>query len=540
MTLSRPAPLVSERVTSRAADTTARPAAIRTHGRSWPARGRRYLKVTGAIVMAAWCAGLVVFSTVLYQRHNLTADFATYNQAWTLIGHGHLNPFDTVYGGFPFIKSDLELIIWPLALLHLLTPQPIVLLWVQDLAVAASGFVLFLWIADYLERRRVTWWATVGISALAVVVVIVNPGVYQTLLYDFHIEPISTLFVLLAGRDLWWGRFRRAWIWIAIALLCGSFAAITLVGLGLSALLAGQATRRQGVLVIAAAIGWLGLISLLGSDAGSGLDSYAYLAGRSHLSGASSIALILAGIVSHPSRVVTVVHERLHYLWVLIKPVGVIGLASAWGFGVPFVVMLTNVLNSSYGFIFQAFQNFAMFSFLLFGTVTVLIWLAQRVRFGWIGAAGIGVAVSVVALTYGLTTFPGNIRWAVDRVGTAQAAALSSALARTPPKAETISTIGIMGRFAGRPAAYWYGPGGTTPVTARPVVFVFDPANENTIPQATPADDQEAIAFVRDTLGAKTLVDRAGVAAFEWQPPSGVTHVTFPHAPRPAGRRGTP
>ena len=217
---------------------------------------------------------------------------------------------------------------------------------------------------------------------MVLAVVVVNPGVYQTVLYDFHIEPISTVFVLLAARDLWWGRFRRAWIWIAITLLCGSFATITLVGLGLSALLAGRATRRQGVLVLAAAIGWLGVISLLGADAGSGLDNDEYLAGRTHLSGASGIAVILAGMFSHPSRVVTVVHERLHYLWVLIKPVGVVGLVSAWGFGIPVVVMLTNVLNSQYGFIFEAFQNFAVFFFLLFGTVTVLVWLAQRAHWG--------------------------------------------------------------------------------------------------------------------------------------------------------------
>ena len=538
MTIFRPAPPVPDHVTSRIAPTAARSAAIRPHGRSWPAHGRRYLRIGGAIVTAAWLAGLVVFSTVLYQRNNLTADFATYNQAWTLIGQGHLNPFATIYGGYPFIKSDLELIIWPLALLHLITPQPIVLLLIQDLAVAACGFIVFVWIADYLEWRRVGWWVTVAISTMVLAVVIVNPGIYQTLLYDFHIEPISTVFILLAARELWWGRFRRAWIWIAVALLCGSFAAITLVGLGLSALLAGRATRRQGVLVLAAAIGWLGVISLLGADTGSGLNNYAYLAGRTHLSGTTGIALVLGAIFSHPSRVVTIVHERLHYVWLLIKPVGVVGLASAWGFGVPFVVMLTDLLNSQYEFIFQAFQNFAVFFFLLFGAVTVLVWLAQRLRLGWLFAATIGVAVSVVALTYGATTSPGNIQWAVSRVGTAQAAALNSALARTPPQAEVIATVGIMGRFAGRPAVYWYGPGGRPPITARPVVFVFDPANENTIPQANPADDEAAIGFVRGTLGARTILDQAGVVALEWQPPPGITHLRFPWLSAPPRARG--
>ena len=68
-------------------------------------------------------------------------------------------------------------------------------------------------------------------------------------------------------------------------LLCGSFAAIALFGLGLSALVAGKQTRRSGLLLLAVSVGWLGLISALGADRGSGLSLYAYLAGRTTLSG---------------------------------------------------------------------------------------------------------------------------------------------------------------------------------------------------------------------------------------------------------------
>ena len=81
--------------------------------------------------------GLVAFSTVLYHRNFLAEDFATYNQAWTLIGQGHLNPYDTVFS-FPFLKSDFELIVWPLAIVRLVVPNSAVLLWVQDAAVAGS------------------------------------------------------------------------------------------------------------------------------------------------------------------------------------------------------------------------------------------------------------------------------------------------------------------------------------------------------------------------------------------------------------------
>ena len=187
-----------------------------------------------------------------------------------------------------------------MALVHLVYPGSVALLWIQDLAVAGSGFVVFLWIVDYLERRTVQWWPAAGVAAVVLAVLVASPGAYQIVSFDFHMEPISTLFVLLAGRDLWSGRHRRAWIWVAMALTCGTFAAITLVGLGISALLAGRETRRQGALVVAAAIGWLAVVSLLGASAGSGIATYAHLVGRQTLAGPTGIAVLISGWSSIP------------------------------------------------------------------------------------------------------------------------------------------------------------------------------------------------------------------------------------------------
>lgn len=497
----------------------------------WTQDRRRLLRVVGAVVMTMWVVGLVVFSSVLYNRNILTVDFGTYNQAWTLIGQGHLDPIRTLYINSAFIRSDFELILWPLALLHLVYPQPIVLLWVQDIAIAATGFVAYLWIIEYLERRKVSWRTSAGIAAVVLLALIVNPAVYQTLLFDVHLEPISTLFVVLAGRDLWNGRHRRAWLWVGVVLLCGTFGAITIIGLGISALLAGQSTRRQGMLLVAAALVWLGLISAIGANLGSDLDYYAYLAGRTTLPKSSGVILVAVGSLTHPSRVIDMLHARLHYIYTLIKPVGVIGLASAWGFGVPFVVLVTNALNSQYVFIFQAFQNSAVFPFILLGSVIVLVWFAQRFRFGWIPTLVIAVALIAQAANYGYRTSPGNISWAVSRIGAAPAAQLNKALSLTPPMAEVVATIGITGRFAGRPSIYFYSPNGPIPVKAAPVIFVFDPAYEDTIPNVTPADDEAAIAFVRDQLHARVLVNAAGITALSWHPPSRINHVVIPGAP---------
>ena len=489
-----------------------------------------WLRVAGAVVMGLWCIGLVVYSTTIYSHDFLGEDFATYNQAWTLIGQGHLNPYDTIYH-FPFFKSDFELIVWPLALVHLVYPGSVALLWIQDLAVAGSGFVVFLWIVDYLEQRTVRWWTGAGVASVVLVVLVASPGAYQILFFDFHMEPISTVFVLLAGRDLWSGRHRRAWIWVVLALTCGTFAAITLVGLGISALLAGRETRRQGVLVVAVAIGWLAVVSVLGASAGSGITTYAHLVGRRTLSGPTGIAILISGLLLHPTRAIDQLHERLTSGYVLIKQVGVIGLAAAWGFGVPVVVMVTNALSDNTALINQAFQNAAVYPFVLLGTVMVLVWTAQRFRLGWIPAVAVALVVTVQALSYGVGLSPTNVRTGISQISEAQATQIRRVLALTPADAEVISTISIMGRFCSRPYCYWFYPQGSFPVQSQEVVFVFDPAAETQIPEAQAADDIEAIAFVRDRLHARTLVDAHGITALAWRPPAGTTRVNL--APRP-------
>lgn len=490
----------------------------------------KWLRVAGAVVMGLWFIGLVVYSTTIYHHDFLGEDFATYNQAWTLIGQGHLNPYDTIYH-FPFIKNDFELIIWPLALVHLVYPGSVALLWIQDLAVAGSGFVVFLWIVDYLERRTVPWWPAAGVASVVLAVLVASPGAYQILYFDFHMEPISTVFVLLAGRDLWSGRHRRAWIWVVMVLACGTFAAITLVGLGISALLAGRETRRQGALVVAAAICWLAVVSVLGASAGSGIDTYAHLVGRRTLSGPTGIAILVSGLLLHPTRVIDQLHERLTSMYVLLKQFGVVGLASAWGFGVPVVVMVTNALSANTALINQAFQNAAVYPFVLLGTVMVLVWTAQRFQYGWIPAIAVALVVTVQALSYGVGLAPANVRFGISQVGEVPAIQIRRALALTPADAEVISTIGIMGRFCSRPHCYWFYPNGSFPVLSREVVFVFDPAAEDPIPVADAGDDIRAIAFVRNRLHARTLVDSDGITALAWRPPAGTTRVHLATSP---------
>jgi len=146
------------------------------------------VRLVGTGAVALWVTVLAALSFMIHHRSFLAEDFGIYSQAWTRIGQGHLNPYSTVYG-YPFVKGDLEVIMWPLALLHLITSNSVVLLWVQDLAIAACGLVTFLWVLEYLERRGVSWQKSAGIGAAVLVVFMIDPNVYGTVGFDFHIEP---------------------------------------------------------------------------------------------------------------------------------------------------------------------------------------------------------------------------------------------------------------------------------------------------------------------------------------------------------------
>jgi hypothetical protein len=194
--------------------------------------------------------------------------------------------------------------------------------------------------------------------------------------------------------------------------------------------------------------------------------------------------------------------------------------------------MVTNALNSSNLFIDEAFQNSAVFPFVLLGTVMVLVWIAQHVRLGWVPCLLVALVVTIQAMFYGFTTSPSNIRWAVSQVGTSQAAQLQKALALAPQNVEVVVSMGVIGRFCSRQYCYWYHPNAQIPVMANHVLFVFDPAVDSSIPDAT-STDATIISYVRTQLHARQLIDQDGISAFAWQPKPGIPSIDFPRATHP-------
>jgi hypothetical protein len=482
--------------------------------------------LAGSAAFTLWFVVLAALSASYFHRFFLAEDFGIYNQAWTLIGTGHLDPYNTVYG-YPFIKADFELILWPLALLHVVVPTPFVLLLVQDVSIAGSGLVAYLWIVDVLERSATPIWTASIVAVGVVLVTVVEPGMYQTASFDLHLEPMATLFLLLAGRDLWNGRFRRAWVFAAAVLLCGSVAAFGLFGLGLSAVLAGRSTRRHGLFLMTTGIAWLVLVNLLHATQASS-NGYAYLAGRSSLLGIGGLAALAGGVVTHPLRIVHQLQSRSADIWVLLRPAGVIGLTSAWGFGVPAAVILTDGLNSNRAYIDQGFQNFAVYPFVLVGTVMVLRWVASRLRprhlvVGLVGL--VGLVLGAQGLAFGLDRSPADVRaFLAERASPTQSASLRTALAKTPASAEVISSLSVMGRFCGRESCYYFDWFHAEPVKSASVVWVFAPNYEG----APPGLVHIAIDHIRHDLHARVVADADGVTVLEWRPPPGTKHVTVP------------
>ncbi len=276
---------------------------------------------------------------------------------------------------------------------------------------------------------------------------------------------------------------------------------------------------------------WLAVISAVGANAGPGLNSYAYLAGRTSLPSSAGFAVI-AGVLTHPNRAIAMIHARLHYVYALLRPVGVVGLASAWGFGVPIVVLLTNVLNSKEIFIFQAFQNFAVYPFVLLGTVMVLVWCGQHLRFGWVPVTIVALALVAQATFYGVTTSPGNVRWAITQVEPAAASTLRQGLAFTPPATTVISSMGVMGLYSSRQFIYVLLPGEVIPVRGPEVVFVLYPPHD--VGEMTPVQSAAIGTFIRDHLHASVLAEGNGVQVLRWRPPPGVSQLTLPSAASPS------
>jgi hypothetical protein len=499
-----------------------------------PSRPLGRLRQAGAAILAVKFLAFCAWSTVLYQHFALTPDFAQYQQAWYLIAHGHLNPYDTV-GHFAFWQNHGEFIMWPLALLYWVLPGP-GLLWLQDAGVIAAELVAFLWACElarkYRPPRDAAWLAAAGLALL-----VLNPWSWWSVSFDFHAECLAVAFIALLAWDLSNGR-RRAWLWIPLLVSCGDVAGTYVFGLGVGVAVAVRGQRVRGLIVaalgIAAVLGVSAIHGNLGS--GHGLQAYDYLAAPGH-TGSLTLAQLIAGLATHPVAVLAKLWSKRIDIWANLASSGLAGAVFGPLLPITAVVLVSNDLFRGFLFSEPLFQSLPVYVLVPAGTVATVAWLARR----WRRTALVLMAVLVAqAVGWSVVWSPRTVsQW--ERVPGPAAATLAGVLARIPHRDAVFASQGVVGRFAERLDVRPMN--GHLPLQPGHDWFVFAPwAGVET---QKPAAAMVFAGQLAGPLHARLMLDRDGVWVFCWSPPPRWRRLTLPGgtaplpawtAPGPAGR----
>lgn len=488
-----------------------------------PGRALVWVVWAGWLLLAAQLVWLGGYSLVEYHRFSLTWDYAAYHQAWYLISHGHLDPFDTVLD-FPFWRNNGEFLMWPLAVVGVPFGHGVVLLWLQDLAIVGAEALVVSWVRDLVARPSWPERLPPALGVLtAVVLLVANPWIYWTAAFDFHFEAFDALLILLAARALERRRYQTCALWVALAVTAGDLAASLVAGLGLAAILAGRPWRRAGAVLVGVGVAWVGLLSILGMKGGNLSVNYGYLVTGSAVGSNLGIGKLITGVATHPGRVLHALWARRHNIVANSFPAGLIGLATPWGFGVAAVVLLSTNLAVGLTFSQAPFQNYPAYPFITLGTVMGLAWLGRRS--GRLIALAVAAVVVADALAWSAVWLPRTpSHWL--KVSPEAAQVLDQAARQIPPHAEVIASQGVSGRFSARTELYTVlSPGATYPVRRRSIYFVLTPYQgiEVSSVNAQLAD----VAYVA-SLGAAPVTFGHGVWVFRWSPPADIRSVTLP------------
>lgn len=489
---------------------------------------------------------LVAFSAFVWHRFTLGIDFAEYSQAFSSIGTGHFDPQCTICG-YPYLDSHFELGMWPLAFLYTIFRTTFVLLVVQAASLAVASGAAYFWIASIVRQALPSGRTRLILQVGAASVLVLNPLVYGSAALDFHLEATATALAVLSAYSIWRGSWVGASAFAGACLLCGDIGGLYVAGVGISALLAGRRSWRAGAAFVFVGVVWIGIIGAIGANEGSVTGKYAYLAGRSTLPpGFGAAVVLLGGMFRDPGRVLHALRPRLHFIGKYLLTGGVVGVATAWGFGVPALVLLSSALQQSTLFIGEPFQQVAVTPFVAVGTVMLICaLLSDEIRVWWLSGVvrRLGIkpttrlvaSLSVAVLGVAAAAFESHRQLPLSFKGNAvagfipprEAAALSDILAYTPDGAEVIASLEISGRFGARRYIYLFdSPGTAIPIRSHTVVMVLDTAH--TLQLASGDQDAAAIAKVESQLGAHLVGVGSDVVAVEWSAPRLDATVTLP------------
>jgi hypothetical protein len=433
---------------------------------------------------------------------------------------------------YPYLDDHFGLLLYPMALLYAVFPHGILLLWLQDLASVGAEVAVILWVVEIVDRKRSETGAGIAGPAIvlgATVLLFADPWFYTSILFDFHLNAFAALFLVLAARDAWNGRYRRFAIFAILLLLCGDTGGLYLAGLGLSMLVGAKGARRYGAVAVATGAAWVVIVHILAVNQSHVLvASYTYLVTGSPLvPGTVTVFTVSRALIEHPHRWIQMLWGRKRIIYEVAIPSGVVGAVSPWALGTDFSVFFLQATAYALTFLVDGFDVIAGLLVVLACsamTISAMAFSPRRAMRAAALALGAGVLVQSVVLA-GIK-IPQQFDYFLS-VSAPQAAALNRGLAETPAQAEVIATWGVMGRFSDRQWDYpLYAGVEADPVKAQTVVFVLTEAGLEDDPPATVA----AIATYAETsLHAKVLVDASGVTVLEWHAPHGATQVSIPN-----------
>jgi hypothetical protein len=550
-TLNAPAAVVPESRPAARADSTG-------VGR-WGRRDLGRLEQVRRIVWVFFALQLVflfVWSAYLYSRYSITNDGGQFIQGVYVIAHGHLAGPSSLEG-HTILQDHFTLAWWPLSISVLLWPHALILMWVQDLAMVAAEVVALRWVYTVLSERRpdqfiYRWWPQ-AVLALVGLALVLNPWTYEALSFDIHIETFACPFIVAAAFDFSRGRNRRAWILVAITLLFGDVMASWIAGLALSALVAAHWDRgrhlvRTAAILVAVAIAWLVVASLIGGTASVLAVSYGYFTvppGQPFPNRISDFQL-LRGVVLHPWRGASVFWGHRLNVVADVSTTGWIGIFTPWTIGVPLVVILVNNISEFGHGVFSTphFQSAPVYEFSAAGLGIVLAWLGGtrfRLR-SWLPAVvATLVAINVVVWpSFWLPQLPST--WV--RISSAQAAVLSKLNGQIPASDEVVVSQGVLGRFSERLDVHDLVAGNNhVPVSGATVWFIVVP-NAGIETQSV-SGAFATIGRLASPLGATLVSASHGVWAYRWHRPAAVHSLVFVNKPSTipawpvAGKAGT-
>lgn len=394
---------------------------------------------------------LVVLNYMEWSRHDLTHDFAGFAQAWSMIGSGHLNPYDTVFG-FPYLSNHFELIMWPLSLLYPIFHSTFTLLVFQDLSTVGTEIVALLWLESALHKisamgrktNVLTW------GSIASLLMCLNPWVYWANMWDFHFEQTGAFFAVLLIYLVFERRYFMAFVSWLLLLSTGDVSSTYAIGIFLVLLFVPKLNRLYIGSLFGLSLAYLLLVHHFHLDQGSVIyGSYGYLVGSQKN---VSLITLFDGLVTHPLMIIRVLLKHWKDIYSNLAPEFFIGVLNPWSLGLTIAVIVEN--NLPLGSLFSApgFQSSPVYAIVAVSSVLCIVRLGSMIKFRKTSVAVL-TTLTMLCLANSalwLVVWAPHITTHWIRINKNSSMVLDKVSSDIPENAPVVASQGFSGSFATR------------------------------------------------------------------------------------------